>query len=114
MSRALASRLVEKPWGQECLPPPFSAPPGKRIGEVWFEPPPELPELLVKYLFTSENLSVQVHPSDAQAPSGSRGKEECWLVVTAEPGAQLAIGFTEPLLPDRMRAAALDGSIEQV
>lgn len=114
MSQVLSTKSVEKPWGQDTLPPPFSAPHGKRIGEIWFEPPPELPELLVKYLFTSENLSVQVHPSDAQAPAGSRGKEECWLVLTAEPGAKLAIGFTEPVSPEKMRAAALDGSIEQL
>ena len=113
-SRALPTKSVEKPWGQDRLPAPFSAPTGKRIGEIWFEPPPELPELLVKYLFTSENLSVQVHPSDEQAPAGSRGKEECWLVVSAEPGAKLAIGFRDKVTPEQMRAAALDGSIEEL
>ena len=114
MSRILTTKSVAKPWGQDSLPPPFSAPEGERIGEIWFEPPPELPQLLVKYLFTSEKLSVQVHPSNAQAPAGSRGKEECWLVLTAEPGAQLAVGFTDEVSPDRMRAAALDGSIEEL
>jgi mannose-6-phosphate isomerase len=114
VSRLLTTRSVEKPWGQDHLPPPFTAPDGKRIGEIWFEPPPELPELLVKYLFTSEALSVQVHPSDAQAPAGSRGKEECWLVLTAEPGAKLAVGFRERVSPERMRAAALDGAIENL
>ena len=108
------TKAVAKPWGQDRLPPPFSAPEGERIGEIWFEPPPELPELLVKYLFTSEALSVQVHPSDAQAPEGSRGKEECWLVLSAEPGAKLAVGFKEQVSPERMRAAALDGSIENL
>src|SRR5690349_6858775 len=114
MSRALPTKSVEKPWGQDHLPPPFSAPEGERIGEIWFEPPAELPELLVKYLFTSEALSVQVHPSDAQAPAGSRGKEECWLVLTAEPDAKLAVGFKEQVSPEAMRAAALDGSIEDL
>lgn len=114
MSRVLPTKAVEKPWGQDRLPPPFSSPPGRRIGEIWFEPPPELPQLLVKYLFTSENLSVQVHPADAQAPAGSRGKEECWLVLTAEPDARLAIGFQEPVSPAQMRRAALDGSIEHL
>lgn len=113
-SRALETKSVEKVWGRDTLPPPFSAPDGKRIGEIWFEPPPELPELLVKYLFTSEALSVQLHPSDAQAPAGGRGKEECWLVLTAEPGARLAVGFTREVSPEEMRAAALDGSIEQL
>ena len=63
----LPIREVEKPWGVDVLPAPFAAPAGQRIGEVWFEPPPQLCSLLVKYIFTSEKLSVQVHPSDAQA-----------------------------------------------
>ncbi|WP_095011707.1 class I mannose-6-phosphate isomerase [Tsuneonella mangrovi] len=106
--------MVEKVWGRDSLPPPFAAPESKRIGEIWFEPPPELPDLLVKYLFTSEKLSVQVHPSDAQAAEGEHGKEECWLVLAADPGAQLAVGFREAVDSEAMRAAALDGSIEHL
>ena len=113
-SRKLETRKVAKPWGVDALPPPFTAPEGERIGEIWFEPPPELDGLLVKYLFTSEKLSVQVHPSDAQAPEGSRGKEECWLVLDAQPGAALAIGLKEEASVDALREAALDGSIEQM
>jgi len=112
VSRPLAVRQVAKPWGRATLPAPFSAPHGERIGEIWFEPPPELPGLLVKYIFTSEKLSVQVHPSDAQLPG--HGKEECWLIVDAEPGACLGIGFREPVGAEAMRAAALDGSIEHL
>ncbi len=110
MNALLPTRMVEKPWGREALPAPFAAPKGQRIGEVWFEPPPELPQLLVKYIFTSEKLSVQVHPSDAQLPG--HGKEECWLVLAAEPGAALGVGFREPPGREAMRQAALDGSIE--
>jgi mannose-6-phosphate isomerase len=113
----LETRTVEKPWGKDVLPAPFAAPAGKRIGEIWFEPPADLPQLLVKYLFTSEKLSVQVHPSDAQTEAaglGRQGKEECWLVIDAEPGATLGIGFRQPLDADAMRAAALDGSIEDL
>nr|WP_221214516.1 class I mannose-6-phosphate isomerase [Novosphingobium hassiacum] len=109
--------MVEKPWGVDTLPPPFVAPEGKRIGEVWFEPPPEMPDILVKYIFTSEKLSVQVHPSDEQAKElgeSGRGKEECWLVIDAEPGATLGIGFKRPIDAEAMRAAALDGSIEDL
>ena len=108
---------VAKPWGREVLPAPFVAPPGEKIGEIWFEPPPELPSLLVKYLFTSEKLSVQVHPDDDQARAsghGANGKEECWLVIDAEPGATLGVGFREHLTHDAIRAAALDGSIEDL
>ncbi len=112
MSVLLPTRSVAKPWGKDVLPVPFIAPPATRIGEVWFEPPPELPQLLVKYIFTSEALSVQVHPSDTQLPG--HGKEECWLVIDAEPGAKLGIGFTRTVSVDEMRAAAIDGSIEQL
>jgi mannose-6-phosphate isomerase len=115
MTAALAIREVEKPWGKDVLPAPFVAPEGERIGEVWFEPPAALPDLLVKYIFTSEKLSVQVHPSDAQTLAkgiGKQGKEECWLIVAAEPGATLGIGFDAPIAQEAMRAASLDGSIE--
>lgn len=108
----LPTRMVDKPWGRAELPAPFVSPPGETVGEVWFEPPGELPELLVKYIFTSEALSVQVHPSEAQVPG--EGKEECWLVIAADPGAKLAVGFRDEIDADAMRAAALDGSIENL
>ncbi|MEE4451289.1 class I mannose-6-phosphate isomerase [Novosphingobium resinovorum] len=117
MSAILPIRQVEKVWGMDVLPAPFQAPEGERIGEIWFEPNAVLPELLAKYIFTSEALSVQVHPSDAQTIAkgiGRQGKEECWLIVATEPGAQLAIGFDEEIGEDAMRAAALDGSIEKL
>ncbi len=117
MSARLSTRMVAKPWGKDRLPPPFTAPPGSRIGEIWFEPPAVLDGLLIKYIFTSEALSVQVHPSNAQtfaAGLGRQGKEECWLVIDAEPGAALGIGFAKPLGAEAMRAAALDGSIEHL
>ncbi|EJL22239.1 class I mannose-6-phosphate isomerase [Novosphingobium sp. AP12] len=117
MSASLPIREVEKPWGKDVLPAPFTAPEGQRIGEVWFEPPAALPELLVKYIFTSEALSVQVHPTDAQTVErglGRQGKEECWLIVAAEPGAKLGMGFRGPISAETMRDAALDGSIEDL
>jgi len=113
----LAVCTVEKPWGRDNLPAPFVAPYGKRIGEIWFEPVLEVHSLLVKYIFTSEKLSVQVHPNDAQAAELGEydaGKEECWLVIDAEPGATLGIGFKAPISADAMHAASLDGSIEHL
>lgn len=113
----LTTRQVAKPWGRSVLPAPFSNPGSERIGEIWFEAEdgPALP-LMVKYLFTSEKLSIQVHPNDAQAEAMglAGGKEECWLVLDAEPGACLGIGTQRPLSADELRAAALDGSIEQL
>lgn len=112
--RLLQTRMVEKPWGRDRLPPPFAAPSGARIGEIWFEPPPELPQLLVKYLFTSEKLSVQVHPSDDNALPGEAGKEECWLVLDSEGDARLAIGFDQAIAPEAIIDAAQAGTIEEL
>ena len=112
--RKLETRMVEKVWGCTRLPAPFAAPEGQRIGEIWFEPPPELDALLVKYLFTSEKLSVQDHPSDEEAQKRGlpRGKDECWLILRAEPDSTIAIGPKAPMTADALRASALDGSIE--
>jgi mannose-6-phosphate isomerase len=117
VSAILPTREVAKPWGRGTLPAPFRETKPEKIGEVWFEPPPELDQLLVKYIFTSDKLSVQTHPSDSQTEAkglGRQGKEECWLVIDAEPGARLGIGFDEPIDSAGMRAAALDGKIEQL
>ncbi|MEP0392608.1 MAG: class I mannose-6-phosphate isomerase [Erythrobacter sp.] len=112
--RKLSKRMVEKVWGCEELPVPFRAPAGQRIGEVWFEPPPEMNDLLVKYLFTSEKLSVQVHPGKDTMQDGEDSKEECWLILDAQPGAQLAIGFNEEINPQAIGKAARDGTIEEL
>lgn len=112
MTALLPVRMVEKPWGCAALPAPFTAPTGQRIGEVWFEPPQGFAQLLVKYIFTSEALSVQVHPSEAELPG--HGKEECWLVISADPGARLGLGFGAAIGAKAMRRAALDGSIERL
>lgn len=109
--------LVEKPWGRTSLPAPFEAPEGQRIGEIWFPAPAdsELP-LLVKYLFTAEKLSIQVHPSDEQARARGlpAGKEECWYILDAEPGARLGIGTARELDASTLRHAAQTGEIEQL
>jgi mannose-6-phosphate isomerase len=113
----LERQFVEKPWGRRDLPPEFGAPADRSIGEIWYTGSNQaaLP-LLVKWLFTSEKLSIQVHPSDADAqvrglPSG---KEECWYIVDAEPGAVLGIGTKRALTADELRDASLSGEIEQL
>jgi mannose-6-phosphate isomerase len=111
----LHTKSVEKPWGRTDLPAIFPNPSGAKIGEIWFDGPEgRHPPLLVKYIFTSEKLSIQVHPNDAQARASglSGGKSECWYILDAEPGATLGIGLTHALDGEALRAAALDGSIE--
>jgi mannose-6-phosphate isomerase len=70
--------------------------------------------LLIKTLFPREKLSVQVHPNDAAALAlgQPRGKTECWYVLSAEPGATVAVGFREPLTIEDIRAAIADKTLE--
>ena len=51
--------------------------------------------LLIKFLFTKEKLSVQVHPDDEGAARIGQpcGKTECWYVLHADPGAQVGLGL---------------------
>jgi mannose-6-phosphate isomerase len=77
--------------------------------------------LLVKFLFTTEKLSVQVHPPDAHAAKqDSWGKTEMWHILNAAPGARLAVGFRGDLprelfsQPERLREAAETGAMEQM
>jgi len=112
----LKTAFHEKLWGVTALEPWFR-PSKEKIGEVWFSNPGAEPlPLLVKMIFTSDRLSVQVHPGDtyALAHEGSRGKTEMWYVLRAESGAQLAAGFREPITRERAREAALSGEIEHL
>lgn len=63
--------------------------------------------LLVKLLDAREHLSVQVHPPPAvlgDHPT-ARLKTESWVVVDAEPGAQLYLGLVGDADPDEVRRA---------
>ncbi|NIJ08577.1 mannose-6-phosphate isomerase [Sphingomonas vulcanisoli] len=120
----LTTKRVEKPWGRRDLWPAFEsvAEDGNPVGEIWFEVPGEQdgttdgPELLIKYLFTSDRLSVQVHPTDGEAQKKGypRGKSEAWVILDAEPHASIALGTLEVISKGRLRESAEDGSIEKL
>ena len=113
------ANLAEKPWGQTGVPHSNDrSGQDLRIGEVSFEHPqgPSLP-VLVKYLYTSERLSIQVHPDDQQAQASGHvcGKDEMWIVLDAQPGATIGLGLKQSYRPEVVAAAIEDGSIvEQV
>jgi mannose-6-phosphate isomerase len=114
MLTRLKEHRVPKPWGRTQLPERFGSSDADRLGEIWFQRDGGSDDaLLVKYLFTSERLSVQVHPDDnaATAAGHDRGKDEAWLILDAEPGAEIAIGLKERLSTEALRTSALDGSI---
>ena len=136
----------ERVWGRESLLPYFPMPAEySHIGEVWFtyednrvaagktlgellrlypqilgdtaDPDhPGVCPLLVKLLFTTERLSVQVHPDDAYAEKHhhSLGKTEAWYVMDSHPPGEVAIGFRETLTPARLKESALSGEIESL
>jgi mannose-6-phosphate isomerase len=76
--------------------------------------------LLIKTIFAREKLSVQVHPDDklAQKYGQPRGKTECWYVLAAEPGAEVAVGVkpgtTLEQIEEEIQAGTLEASLNAV
>ncbi len=138
----LPPSVREKIWGATALEPWFPAA-SKPVGEVWFTfdenvtedgvslgdlvrrhsqellgqaPAPDRFPILTKFIFTSERLSIQVHPDDEYAwrHEGSPGKTEMWHVLRAAPGARIAAGFRERIGRAQLKEAALSGRIEDL
>ena len=113
-------RAVHKPWGVRDLEPWSSLDgSGDAIGELWFERADEhahTPALLLKLLFTSEPLSIQVHPDDtfARAMGMPNGKSEAWYILSAEPGARIGVGLKQQITLQQLRASIQDGSIAEL
>ena len=112
-----AVQVVRKPWGVADLHPWSGIDvSGEPVGELWFQRAGKnapLPALLLKLLFTSEPLSIQVHPDDEFARSIGlpNGKTEAWYILAAIPGARIALGLKRHLTPQELRASISDGSI---
>jgi mannose-6-phosphate isomerase len=112
---ALDSRVANGPYADMQLGESWRAMPlewrGTRSGHYY-----EFP-LLVKFLFPTDKLSIQVHPDDAFAskfeqPAGGRGKTEMWHIVSAEPGAELLVGLKPGVGREQFVRAAADGTVE--
>ncbi|ADW68738.1 class I mannose-6-phosphate isomerase [Granulicella tundricola] len=124
--------FAERVWGKLDLKPWYEETGFKTaVGEAWLTSPagkiltgelkgktlaevaPDF-SLLVKMLFPADKLSVQVHPDDeqAQALGMPRGKTECWYVLEAVPGAEVACGLKSGVGVEDVRKAIADGSLE--
>ncbi|MBN1311366.1 MAG: class I mannose-6-phosphate isomerase [Anaerolineae bacterium] len=71
--------------------------------------------LLIKLLDANRPLSVQVHPNDAYALShegNELGKTEMWVVLHAEPGAEVILGVKKDTTPQAFRQALEEGRLE--
>lgn len=102
---------------------------GKTLAEAWREMPPEWRgnnfasggdfPLLVKFLFPTDKLSIQVHPDDAYAAvhekaGGGRGKTEMWHVISAKPGASLLLGLKQGVTREKFLEALQNNSLEDL
>ena len=102
---------------------------GKTLAEAWRDMPAEwrgdnFPDggdfpLLVKFIFPTDKLSIQVHPDDSCASlhekvAGGRGKTEMWHVVSAKPGASLLLGLKPGVTRERFLEALQNNSLEDL
>lgn len=60
--------------------------------------------VLIKFIDATQDLSVQVHPSDDFALENEHqyGKTEMWYVVDCEEGASLYYGFSKEVSPEEL------------
>jgi mannose-6-phosphate isomerase len=110
-------QVARKPWGVADLQPWSSIDGcGDAVGELWFQRADKnapIPALLLKLLFTSEPLSIQVHPDDAFARSIGlpNGKTEAWYILSAKLDARVAVGLNRHLTAHELHASIKNGSI---
>ena len=69
--------------------------------------------MLIKFIDAADNLSVQVHPSDAYSlkNEGQLGKTEMWYVVDAEQGAGLYMGFKRDVSQEEFAEAIKNNTV---
>ena len=74
--------------------------------------------LLVKFIDSRQDLSLQVHPSDqlAMQRHGCAGKTEMWYIIKSDVGSKIYAGLAKPITPDdyeRLATATLPDNHEQ-
>ena len=105
------ARVTGGPFDGRTLGEIVAADPLGAIGERGLRVTRGLPlfPLLIKLIDARDDLSIQVHPGDNDAPPGSLGKTEAWHVLAAEPGALLYIGLQEGVGAAELEALARTG-----
>ena len=95
--------------------PRFGVDPDRQVGEIWFEPPPgRALDVMAKYLFTTERLSIQVHPDDrdgARSAAIRAARTNAGSCSTSPTMPSWASARFASCAPDEVMAAARDGSI---
>lgn len=82
---------------------------GRKVNARWQGKFP----LLVKFIDSNDDLSIQVHPDDSYAALNhhSLGKTEMWYSIDPQPGAYLYAGFNRPMDADTFRRMIADNTI---
>lgn len=72
---------------------------GDLVGERVYEKFGNEFPLLIKFIDAVDDLSIQVHPDDelSKLRHNANGKTEMWYVLHADEGAQLNLGFNQPV-----------------
>jgi mannose-6-phosphate isomerase len=73
--------------------------------------------ILTKFIDAQQPLSVQVHPDDAYAQRvehQSNGKTECWVILDAEPGAEIVLGWARDTSRDEYLRRVADGTLGEL
>lgn len=101
------SRVADGPLAGLTLREVLAADPARILGAA--KAPQGRFPLLLKFLDARQELSVQVHPNDAQAAllgPGKFGKTEAWVVLDADPAvSRLYAGFAHGITANDFRAA---------
>jgi len=113
MIKLLNPLIVRKIWGGRKLEIMKGIAPVKGqepVGETWEICDQELP-YLAKFIDTSDELSIQVHPGDefAKANENSLGKTECWIILEAAPKAGIYLGLRPGISKNDLEKAITEG-----
>ncbi len=112
------SRIVTGPLAGKTMQEAIEIAPQEILGTyIWQKYGTHFP-LLIKLIDANDNLSVQVHPSDAMAAklegAGESGKTEMWVVLEAKPDAKLLYGFKKEVTPQAFAKAIEEQKLEDL
>ncbi|MBC7539083.1 MAG: class I mannose-6-phosphate isomerase [Bacteriovorax sp.] len=111
MIKELSPSIVRKIWGGIKLEKMKGLPITSQgivepIGETLEIYEKHLP-YLAKFIDTSDELSIQVHPGDeyARIHENSSGKTECWIILEANDNAGVYLGLKPYVTKDELKSA---------
>lgn len=107
------STIANGTWAGYLLPDVIKKMPEAILGKSVAKRYDNKLPILVKFIDTNADLSVQVHPDNAMAlrEHNKLGKTEMWYIIDAQQDAYIYAGFKETLTVDEYTRKVKDGSI---